>query len=383
MHVGFYAPLKSPHHPVPSGDRLMARLLIKAMRLAGYTVSLLSEFRSFSPSPRNFEDLRAAGEVEAARIGLEWAVSGAPDIFFCYHPYYKSPDHLGPALTQRFAIPYVTAEASFSPRRGSGEWAEAHAVATAALRAADLNICITRRDREGLEGIIPADRLAMLAPFLDVSGFEASVRGGAPDSVPIPDPSSEDMHAHTPGSVAVPVRLITVAMMRTGDKLDSYRMLAQAMALCLDVNWQLAIVGDGPCRDEVRGLFAALPLDRLHWLGELSAEQVAEALSTRDVYVWPGFGEAYGLAYLEAQASGLPVVAQQVAGVPEVVVDGRTGLLTTTGDVVSYAAAVRRLMVDADLRSRLGAEAHRFVTAERSMEKAAETLKVLLSRFET
>src|SRR4051812_22263565 len=50
MNIAFYAPLKSPHHPVPSGDRLMARQLMAALTLAGHSVTVASEFRSFLPS---------------------------------------------------------------------------------------------------------------------------------------------------------------------------------------------------------------------------------------------------------------------------------------------------------------------------------------------
>ncbi len=60
--------------------------------------------------------------------------------------------------------------------------------------------------------------------------------------------------------------------------------------------------------------------------------------------MWPGSGEAYGIAYLEAQAAGLPVIAQWTAGVPEVVEDGVTGLLTLEGDVAAYAEAIRRMI---------------------------------------
>ena len=66
---------------------------------------------------------------------------------------------------------------------------------------------------------------------------------------------------------------------------------------------------------------------------------VARQLATSDIFVWPGTGEAYGIAYLEAQASGLPVVAQATAGVPTVVRHGVTGLLTAPQDDAAFAAA--------------------------------------------
>ncbi len=357
MRIAFYAPLKSPDHPVPSGDRLMARLLMEAMRHAGYTLELASRFRSYSPVADDFEAREAAGRAEAIRIAAEWRRTGPPDVFFCYHPYYKSPDFLGPVLSREFAIPYVTAESSFSRRRAAGAWAASQAIVVEGLSRASVNICITGRDREGLEKVVAADRLAMLPAFLDAAPFLLS-RGSTPP------------------------RLVAIAMMRPGDKFESYRMLAAALKLCRDLPWTLTVVGDGPCRPEVESLFAVLPHEQIDWLGELPPEKVPAILSQGDLYVWPGFGEAYGLAYLEAQASGLPVVAQAVAGVPEVVRNGETGLLTEPGDVPAYADAIRHLLVDGPLRETMGAQARRFVLSERSLHGAAATLKSLLSRFE-
>lgn len=355
MRIAFYAPLKPPDHPVPSGDRLMARQLIEAMRRAGHTVAVVSEFRSYAKQPEEVPQRQAAGVAELERLMATWP-GAAPDLFFCYHPYYKAPDFIGPELCTAFGIPYVTAEASFSRRRSAGPWAEAQQAVERSLRQAALSLCFTRRDHDGLLGFVPAERLAMLPPFLDAAPFMP----------------------RTPGAG----RLVTVAMMRPGDKFDSYRLLAEALGLCTDLPWTLAVAGDGPSRDEVRALFAGLPPSRIAWLGELQRDAVATALANADVYVWPGFGEAYGLAYLEAQASGLPVVAQTIAGVPDVVRDGETGLLTPPGDAAAYAAALRRLLTEQALREAMGDAARRFVLTERSLDGAALTLAGLLARFE-
>ncbi|MDQ6434732.1 glycosyltransferase family 4 protein [Mesorhizobium sp. LHD-90] len=358
MRIAFHAPMKPPDHPVPSGDRLMARLLMQAMRLAGHTVFLASRFRGFAKTPEDFQARQAEGEAEAARIAAEWQAGPMPDLFFCYHTYFKAPDYLGPPLAETFGIPYVTAEASYTLSRDAGSWAGAQAVVRRGLQQAALNLCFTGRDREGLLSVVGAERLAMLPPFIDTSLFTSSAVG------------------------SIPPRLVTVAMMRVGDKLDSYRLLASALVSCTDLPWRLAIVGDGPCRDEVREMFSAIDPARLEWLGEKQPEEVPAILAASDIYVWPGFGEAFGLAYLEAQAAGLPVVAMATAGVPEVVRDGETGLLTPHGDVAALAAAIRTLLHDAVRRQSLGAAARRFVLGERSLEKAAATLKILLARFE-
>ncbi|AWI60872.1 glycosyltransferase family 4 protein [Sinorhizobium fredii] len=360
MRIAFYAPLKSPDHPVPSGDRQMGRMLIEALRLCGYDPQIASTLRAFSreASDAAYLHLRKQADEEIARLRRTWANEGPPDAWFCYHPYYKAPDLLGPALAAEFAIPYVTAESSYSSRRNEGARKLAQdAVADGAGRAA-VNICFTERDRTGLEEAVPEGRYAMLAPFIDVGRFQGTPKAKSGDA-----------------------RLIAVAMMRPGDKMESYRMLAAALRLVVDIPWTLTVVGDGPSHAAVQETFAGLPAERLDWAGEKAPETVADLLFGSDLYVWPGCGEAYGLSYLEAQAAGLPVVAQATAGVPEVVRNGETGLLTAAGDADAFAEAIRRLLGDAALRAELGNRARRFVLEERSLTAAAQRLKAIFNAF--
>lgn len=355
MRIAFYAPMKSPNHPVPSGDRKMARLLIKALAHAGHTVEIASELRSFLPEQdaRRYVALSAEALQEIDHLASAWITGARPDLWFCYHPYYKSPDLLGPSLAERFRIAYVTVEASYSARRNLGAWAEAQATVAKAIKQAAVNICLTNRDRIGLLEAVPTARIERLRPFIETAAPSRSF--------------SRDEN-----------RLITVAMMRPGDKMDSYRMLARALEQLLDVPWRLSIVGDGPNRAEVEAVFAAIPAERIEWMGQLEPQRVAAALASASIYVWPGCGEAFGLAYLEAQAVGLPVIAQNTAGVPEVVNDGQTGILTPPGDVEAYSAAIRRLLAGEALRTKMGAAAARFVTTERSLEAAAVRLDDIL-----
>ncbi|APG94531.1 glycosyltransferase family 4 protein [Sinorhizobium americanum] len=360
MRIAFYAPLKSPDHPVPSGDRQMARMLIEALRLCGHEVEISSQLRAYSreASDAAYLDLSKQAEAEIARLRRKWASGGPPDAWFCYHPYYKSPDLIGPALAGGFSIPYVTAESSYSSRRNEGARKLAQEAIAAGARQAAVNICFTARDRKGLEEAIPEGRYAMLPPFIDAARFEG-----------------------TPRKMQGAARLIAVAMMRPGDKMDSYRMLAAALQLVVDIPWTLTVVGDGPARAEVQQAFAALPAERLAWVGENAPEAVADLLFASDLYVWPGCGEAYGLSYLEAQAAGLPVVAQATAGVPEVVRNEETGLLTAASDIAHFAEAIRRLLGNAAMRAEFGSRARRFVLEERSLTAAAQRLETIFGAF--
>ncbi|MGR9249904.1 glycosyltransferase family 4 protein [Rhizobium leguminosarum] len=352
MRVAFYAPMKSPNHPVPSGDRLMAQLLIQALELGGHQVDIASEFRTHVSTPEAAAALEPVIGAELERLRLTWKSGPRPELWFCYHPYYKSPDPFGPVISAEFAIPYVTAEASYAAKRDRTGWAASQKLVGEAIMRAAVNISFTERDQAGITAAFPQARLARLKPFIDTALFE---KGS-----PAPDPR----------------RLMAVAMMRAGDKMDSYAMLAKALRLIEDRSWTLAVIGDGPMRQEVQALFAGLP--NIEWLGERNAVEVAELLGRGGVYVWPGCGEAYGLAYLEAQAAGLPVVAQETAGVPAVVEAGVTGLLTPDGDVAAYAEAVAALLDDRQRRDAMGQAARRFVLGERSLAMAAELLNGIL-----
>lgn len=334
----------------------MARMFVAALRRAGHEVEIASQLRSFAPDPAvSTGAVREEARREITRLTRLWAGEGTPKLWFTYHPYYKAPDWIGPRLARQFGIPYVTAEASYSQKRNAGPWAEAQTYLAASLRDAAVNICFTARDREGLAAAVPQARLAMLPPFINTAPYHALM----------PQPETS--------------RLVTVAMMRPGDKMASYRMLAAALERIASLPWTLAVVGDGPCRGEVEATFAGLPAGRVEWLGERAPGDVAAVLQCGALYVWPGFGEAYGLAYLEAQAAGLPVVAQAIAGVPEVVRTGETGLLTPPGDVAGFADAIARLLADEAERRALSVAARRFVLAERSLDRAAERLSEILS----
>lgn len=362
MRIAFYAPLKAPDHPVPSGDREMARLLMAALRTGRHEVEVASGFRPFlsSPEPERMRQVEAEAAREADRLGAAWEAAGPPDLWFCYHPYYKAPDLLGPRLTSRFGLPMVAAEASQAGKRATGPWASWHALNEAAIRAAKLHVGFTPRDAEGLAGLVDPARIVMLPPFIAAGPFGAASRAPAGDTV----------------------ELVTVAMMRPGDKARSYAFLAEALAaLPPDLNWRLTVVGDGPERAAVAAMFRTLPAGKLVWAGQHDAAAVARILAGSDLYVWPGFGEAYGVAYLEAQAAGLPVLAMDCGGIASVVVGGETGLLIPEGDLPAYAAALARLIADPALRQRLGAEGRRMVLGERTVEGAAALLSSALGQL--
>lgn len=169
-------------------------------------------------------------------------------------------------------------------------------------------------------------------------------------------------------------------MMRAGDKLASYRLLAEALSLLpRDAAWTLDIVGDGPARGAVSALFAAFG-PRVRLLGAIAEpDQLALAYRVADLLVWPAVGEAYGMTLLEAQACGCPVLAGREAGVSAVVRDGETGILVARRDPTALADALGALLGDRGRLVTLGEAARAFVLGERDLGHAATILRAALA----
>jgi glycosyltransferase involved in cell wall biosynthesis len=368
MRVAFYAPLKPPTHGTPSGDRRVARLLIDALALAGHEVALASDFRSYEASgdAQRPAALREEGRALAQGLVRKWSAK-KPELWFTYHLDYKAPDWLGPAVAEALGIPYVLAEASHAPKRAGGPWAIGHAGAEAALRRAARVFSLSRDDIAGLEALVPRERLAFLPPFLDPSPYALAA-------------SERKVHrAQLARRLGLPGEepwIAVAAMMREGDKLASYRMLAGTLARVADLPWRLLVAGDGVARRAVESGFAALK-NRVRFLGALEEDPLARLYAACDLMVWPAVNEAFGMALLEAQAAGLPVVSCALRGVPDVVVEGRTGLLAPSLDERELADRVRKLIVDEKARAALGREAARFVREERTAQGAARLLRNL------
>ena len=127
MRIAFYAPMKAPQHPVPSGDRRIARLFQAALAAAGHQVQLASSFRSRDGrgDAHRQTRIRDVGRRLAERLLRRYRRASAehrPQLWFTYHLYHKAPDWLGPAVARGLGIPYVVAEASFAPKQATGRW---------------------------------------------------------------------------------------------------------------------------------------------------------------------------------------------------------------------------------------------------------------------
>lgn len=363
MRVAFYAPMKAPDHERPSGDRTMARQFLRLLEKLGHDVEIASSLRTWEAGDEERQEAILEASVrERERLLGRWR-DHPPQVWFTYHLYHKAPDHLGPAIADALGMAYVVAEPSISPAQANGRWRRPWAHARAAIERADVLLPITLKDERGLLAAgVPSRKIMRLPPFIEATDVFAGREEARLALV-------RDFGFDGGRAIAV-----TVAMMRPGDKLESYRVLARTLATLDREDMQLLVIGDGPSRGEIERLLAG----RAVFAGILDEHSIPRIMAGCDLFVWPAINEAYGMAILLAQACGCPVAAGDAPGVGEIVSHGCTGLLTPPGDAASLAHAVSRLLDDPALRRSMGDAGRRHVLRNHSCDAARRVLARVL-----
>ena len=369
--------MKSPTHPVPSGDRRIAQLLYQALNDSSINAALVSELRSWEGAGDRSRQqrIRKAAEVEASGLIEAWTTDkreSAPHAWFTYHLYHKAPDWIGPLVCDALNIPYFITEASVSTKQANGQWQMGYEQSLRAIEMAAGIFVLNPKDIPGLKALSNELPLITLKPFLD-----------KPESF---DPEKRNMErqrfATAHGIDANDYWMLAVGMMRKDVKLQSYSHLAHSLKQVERSDWQLLIVGDGPAKAQVQEYFYPFA-EKVHFLGEQSSDKVLKTMSLSDIFVWPAINEAIGMVALEACATGLPVVAGSTEGIRQVIVDGYNGLLVKQDQNLEpgIASALEKLMENPALIEDMSGNARQHYAHHHSMSAARDILFNAISKY--
>lgn len=213
-----------------------------------------------------------------------------------------------------------------------------------------------------------------------VSGYvkEYLVREGVPEGRIVVVPTGIDTGRFADGAAPANLReelglppdalLVGAVAVLRNKKGHRFLLEAAPSVLARFPNAVFLIVGTGPQEKILRDAIDSMGLSgSVRMLGH--REDVPNVLLSLDLFVLPTVEEALGTAFLEAMATGRAVVGCRVGGVPEVVEDGKTGLLVPPGDPAALAEAIRSLLADGELRARMGAAGRQSVMARYSVEE--------------
>lgn len=158
-----------------------------------------------------------------------------------------------------------------------------------------------------------------------------------------------------------------------GDLIKAFQILNTKYNL---LNNKLIIIGDGPLRENYQSLISNYKLqDKVKLLGEVSPDEIPKYLAQADIFVRPSLSEGLGIAFLEAMAAGLPIIATPVGGIPDFLKDGETGLFCRVGDPEDIAEKISMVLSDDGMKNRLILNGRKLVEERYTWNKIASEFK--------
>ncbi|MFH1313869.1 MAG: glycosyltransferase [Candidatus Eisenbacteria bacterium] len=176
---------------------------------------------------------------------------------------------------------------------------------------------------------------------------------------------------------------LTIGVVKRLEKTAGIEYLIRAFALLLEFDpfLSLVIVGEGTEEEALKELCLSLDIGgSVRFTGFVENERIPALLNRMDMLVLPSISEAFGVTALEAAACGLPVIASNTGGLPEVVLDGETGFLVAPKKPEAIVRKAVLLIKDAGMRQRMGEAGRKFVEENYVWRKNAEEMEKLYRR---
>jgi glycosyltransferase involved in cell wall biosynthesis len=368
MRICFYAPFKPLNHPHPSGDLAIAKGLIAFLSSQGHTIRIVSSLRTRWIYGKPLLWPRVIVERQrAVRLAAEFR----PHLWLTYHTYYKAPDMLGPAVCRACQIPYIIFQGIFSTRRRRHiKTVIGYHLNRNALLSARHLLTNRREDEHNLRRLIPEHRLTYVTPGIEPENFVFSAR------------ARDELRRRWGIAEEMPV-VLSAAMFRPGVKTEGLVGVIRACGRLMqkDRPFELVIAGEGSQRPLLEQTARQILPGRVRFAGNIPPCEMARYYSAADVFAFPGIRESLGMVYLEAQSCGLPVIAFDNGGIPEVVRHGATGILVPPFCWDTYARTIDRLLQDTKRRRAMGDRAAAYVRKHHDLytnyRRMEEVLKII------
>lgn len=367
LRLAFYPPFKPLGHPHPSGDLVIATGLVDYLRSRGVRVEVPATLRTrwIYRRPRLWPQV-PVHYLRALRYCRRWR----PHLWLTYHTYYKAPDLLGPGICKRLGIPYLVFQGIYSTKhRRRLETVAGFYLNRRALLAADHLFTNRRLDEINLLRLRAPECISYVPPGIFPADFVRDEAAGR----------RLRRKWATEGDTVV----LSAAMFRRDVKTEGLLWLLDCLGALArgGLPFTLVIAGDGPCREEVNAAAHRHLPGRVRFVGRIPRKEMVAFYSAGDLFAFPGIRESLGMVYLEAQASGLPVVAFDNGGIPEVVAQGESGFLTPCFDKGVFADRVAALITDEALRIRMGRMAARRVKERHDLDQNYAQVLATLERI--
>jgi glycosyltransferase involved in cell wall biosynthesis len=293
-----------------------------------------------------------------------------PSLWLTYHSYYKAPDVLGPAISRHLNIPYVLFQGIYATkRRRRLRTLPGFYLNRAALYASSHVFTNKRVDLKNLRRIIPENRLTYIRPGIDPDDFCHDAAAAV-----------EQRREWQVGTDPV---VLSAAMFRSDVKTRGLLWLIRACGRLLRSGRRFYLVIAGEGREKQRLTRAAqqhLP-GRVRFVGKIPRSRMFRFYSAGELFAFPGIGESLGMVYLEAQSCGLPVVAFDNSGIPEVVRHDTTGYLVPSYAEAAFVQAMDGLLERRELRLTMGRVAARHVRRHHDLKRNYREMERVLLRI--
>jgi glycosyltransferase involved in cell wall biosynthesis len=364
MRIALYAPFKPLDHPNPSGDLIIAKGIKDFLEKHHHNITIPSRHRTRWIYWKPFRFLMTLSEIRKAKKRL---MPFAPDLWLTYHTYYKSPDLLGPHLCRKLNLPYVIFQGIYSTKRKRsmktwpGFMFNKHALLSAR------HIFTNRmQDFKNLKRIIPETQLSYIAPGIYPDQFRYDEKAGKT--------------LRQKWSVGEKPVLLSAAMFRPDVKTRGLLWLLETLSQHIEMDFALVIAGDGSQRSLLEKQAALMLPGRVRFVGKIPREEMNSFYSAGDLFVFPGIRESLGMVYLEAQSCGIPVIAFNNGGIPEVVKHAKTGLLSSPYDRVAFAKNIKTILMDGALRATFSTNAAASIRRDHNLDINYQKMeRILLS----